>query len=233
MPLPPCEVKKIATNSDLHVLSDSDLSVRLHAIQQEVDRRARALADCDFSIIKGHEAVKRAVLVSVVGNHSLCLIGSPNSGKTMLRAAAFKLGNSKTFEVRPCRCGWLNNPHHPCSCDVTQVLQHVLAKQVIADMWIEVCQVPQQEMDCKRTTPMKHYTEQIELARKQPLPEKMLDKESKNLLDVAQREIGFDHGVRQRYEAVSGTIARMDCSRIIRCQHVCEAVCYRAPKGWF
>lgn len=40
--------------------------------------------DIDYSDIRGQEAVKRATLVAVAGNHNLLYIGPPGSGKTML-----------------------------------------------------------------------------------------------------------------------------------------------------
>ncbi len=38
----------------------------------------------DFSEVKGQEFVKRGLEIAVAGGHSICLIGSPGSGKTML-----------------------------------------------------------------------------------------------------------------------------------------------------
>lgn len=38
----------------------------------------------DFSDVKGHENIKRAITVAVAGGHSILMVGSPSTGKTMI-----------------------------------------------------------------------------------------------------------------------------------------------------
>ncbi len=52
----------------------------------------------DFSLIKGQEKAKRALLISASGNHNLLMIGPPGAGKSLLAKAYHSLLPPLTFE---------------------------------------------------------------------------------------------------------------------------------------
>ena len=84
-------------------LTDTKLAAVHRQVSNEIERRARiATSGHDAAaIIFGNEMAKRAVVVAAAGNHSLLLVGPPNCGKTMMRAAALELGLAQTFEAPP------------------------------------------------------------------------------------------------------------------------------------
>jgi predicted ATPase with chaperone activity len=213
----------------LFKLTDAELSAQLAEMQNEARRRSQEATSAAGTIIKGMEFAKRATVVATAGAHSICFFGNPGSGKTLLRAFAFKLGVHESYELRPCPCGWLGNSYRPCQCSPSTVQKHLRKLKVTADIYIEVVQAPIQEMQSRMTTPFDYFVKQIKEAG--PLPESVA-KEAEELFAYAQRELGIDHGDMERVRAVAATIARLDRQREVGAPHACEAIGYRRPQGW-
>jgi len=211
-------------------MKDGPLTDLLKEVLTEVARRTRAdIGDADAStIIKGQEMGKRAVLVAAAGNHSLLLVGSPEVGKTMLRAVALELGLAKTFEARPCPCGYYNDPRSDCACTAEDIAVH-RATWPTADMFIEVPPVPERELSAnwKGTT---LAAMQAQMAAKLDNTIPVMDETTSTLLRAAVSEQGLSAGARATALAVARTIANLDLSAEIGPSHMMEAINYRIPR---
>ena len=206
-------------------LTDNRLAALHRQVLNEIERRSRTATDGHdaLTIIYGNELAKRALVVAAASGHSLLLVGPPNCGKTMLRAAALDLGLAETFEAWPCPCGNRALRDAPCGCTVRQVERH-LRRLPTADITVEMVRPLEREMRTSGTT-LADMKEQIEaMSDYQGLD---LDRISGNLLRAAAKELGLDPNVQQRIILVARTIANLDQRRTIEPSHISEVINYR------
>jgi predicted ATPase with chaperone activity len=210
---------------NLLTLTDSKLAALHRQVANEIARRTKAAANGydAANIIHGNEMAKRALVVAAAGNHSILFVGPPNCGKTMLRAVALELGLGTTFEVRPCPCGYRNDPRRACQCRYSQIDRH-LRKMPVADISVEVVSPAEREMRSPGTM-LAEMRQQIEA--KSDYQSLELGDDSRNLLKAAVAELALDADVRGRILAVARTIANLDRSERIEAWHLCEAINYR------
>jgi predicted ATPase with chaperone activity len=213
---------------NLIALTDARLASLHRQVLNEIERRSRIATDGHdaLTIIYDNELAKRALVVAAAGGHSLLLVGPPNCGKTMLRAAALELGLAETFEEWPCPCGNRTLRDAPCGCTVRQVERH-LRRLPSADITVEMVRPLEREMRTSGTT-LADMRKQIEAkADYQSLD---LDTIGGNLLKAAVAELGIDAAVRQRVLLVARTIANLDGREQIEPSHLCEAINYRGVR---
>ncbi len=200
----------------MHKLSDSELADLLREARNEAYRRA---SGDTAAMIRGHEAAKRAAVIAAVGGHSVCFVGPPGCGKTLLRALAAELGAPESFEGRPCPCGNKNNPLASCACTLAQIKRHRIP---VAQVNIELWPVP-------LTAGAGSSTEKLRAVVKQagPRPSETLCQFGRELLKTSAQEFGLSAAVVADTKRIAATIAAIESAeRILPC-HVTEAVNYR------
>lgn len=80
------------------VIGYLDNRVKLLPEEREKYKCDSIYQNVDFSDVKGHKGVKRALEVATAGGHNCLLIGSPGSGKTMLAKRVATILPDLTFE---------------------------------------------------------------------------------------------------------------------------------------
>jgi magnesium chelatase family protein len=210
---------------DLLKKSDNDIAALYNACCVELRRRASAAKCDDVSIIRGNEMAKRALLVAVAGNHSIVFVGPPNSGKSMLRAAAIYHIGPATFESRPCPCGYFGSPSISCNCSESKIRKHRI-KIPVADITVEVVPPAQRDLLGRPGTGSADISRA--LADMPSYPSLELGEECGNLIKAACAELSIDVAGRDRIIAVARTIANLDHKETIQPSHLCEAINYRA-----
>ncbi len=214
----------------LFKLTDAELSVQLAEMQSEARRRTREATCAARTIIKGMEFAKRAIVVAAAGGHSMCFFGNPGTGKTLLRAFAFKLGVHESYELRPCPCGWLGSSYRACRCSTSRVQKHLSKVGITADIYIEVVQAPLQEMRSKVVTPFDYYAKQVEAVG--PLPASVAKDARRRCLLTRRRSwalttVRWNESERWQ-QLLPGWTGRQE----VGASHACEAIGYRRPQGW-
>ncbi|MGI6701471.1 MAG: YifB family Mg chelatase-like AAA ATPase [Christensenellales bacterium] len=79
------------------ILGDGEFKPLAHR-KYECINYEKALADFDFSEVKGQQVAKRALEIAVSGGHNILMIGPPGAGKTMLARCLPSIMPRMTFE---------------------------------------------------------------------------------------------------------------------------------------
>lgn len=194
------------------------------------------MSDKDYlAIFKGNFHALRAVEVAVAGEHSICIMGPPQSGKSMLiyimeiLVKASNMLKSETIEVLDCPCGYRLTDDRECVCTQQEIKTY---KQILEhdgwDIYISL-QYPtfEQLFDTRLHEPIEDIAARIKAAY-----DNWLDLEpdplSLSLLKTAYAQLKMTPAQVHRCLAVALTIANLGGEKqAINSAHMAEAIRYR------
>jgi len=180
----------------------------------------------DFGLIRGQEAVKRAILVGLCGGHSVLLLGPKGNGKTMLcDAARYLEPEHSTFDITEVRTGSLHD-----SPETLKMLEQ--CEDSTAEIHVEVPRVPFRDLFGSRPGTDSAFFQKVmnrtfEFQKANPNRSLTLDETSQMLMKQAYDELNLTPRACMESVKVARTIADMECVLEIGCHHLAESVQYR------
>ena len=178
----------------------------------------------DWTDLPGHESVKRAVEVALVGPHPMLLIATPGYGATRFTDLV------GVRIVPPCPCGQLGNPRRACTCEVPEIAAHQRAWR--ADTYDLVVEAPPMTVREMFEEGVRRESFAVAKARALAARERVVgppDAPSIALLRAAACQLGITWEVLARIRAVATSIAALDHAAHVEAQHMAEAIQY-APR---
>ncbi len=172
--------------------------------------------------ILGNEYLKRAIEVSLAGQHPITIIGDTNNGYESLKII---LGDLLTF-VKPCPCGNFTNILKGCGCSVIQIRKYKSKKQWMNAMKnpIIVELSPPTKYDYQ--TPQRETFQNVidRINKKKDIPHCPFVGEVLELLKTAIDRLHLSLKQVENIESVAKTIAELDNSDKIMPYHLSEAI---------
>jgi predicted ATPase with chaperone activity len=191
--------------------------------------------------IKGHEDVKRAIKIALAGNHSIVFIAFKDKfaiGNEFVNAfkdIAGKINeiipdnkiNVQTDCLSPCPCGYHTDPRNECTCSMEELLKYAKKYSQVRqyDMGIQI----NNSFNLNACDNDEEIIKECLINREKIEPSRALSNDIKQYLNKLNSFNLF------KLINIAQTIAKMENSRMIQMQHVCEAFKYyiRNPYDYY
>ncbi len=217
--------------------TDAQLEHDLTTIRKELLWRRMSSVDDPFAMIKGHEHVKRALVVAAVQGHSILLVGPGGCGKSMCAAAGARIG-VVVHERRPCPCGNFNDSRLVCSCSPARIEQYwrradnrAILESADIQMSITSPMINELESRCLGTT-LAQVQDQLNRTAK---TRAIYDPDApgcKEIIRQAGTELGLTAGTIASRKQIACSIARLAERNTVDVTDLLEALHYRIIKTW-
>lgn len=165
----------------------------------------------NFEDIKGHENIKRAIEIAILGKHYLKIIPVRGHGATMLICAAEDIASTTNCDT-PCH---VHTDYAAEDCDIIMEMCPIDANTFFNGRKSESNSAVAKRIENAFTRNLKHTKlDDVCIA---------LAKNAMDKLELTPKQMGF-------ILSVSATIARLDGADTIQAHHVAEAILYQSYK---
>ena len=183
-----------------------------------------------YNKIIRQEHAKRAIEISLSGNHSVKFIG--NDEAEQLKQACDEL-SIKAMTVKLCKCGNINDQEKDCLCRLFEIKNHQRSKKyrMPMDITIEVPRItPAAYLEYekgKKQESIDKARKRIEKTKNVKVAERITDKQTLELLESALKQLHLSLNQINSLKRVAQTIAKLDDSSEIKACHLAESLQYR------
>lgn len=185
--------------------------------------------------LKGNEYLKRAIEVALKGQHTITIIGNFDNGlnniKDIFKPRYFEDAifneNLLTF-IEPCPCGFFKDPLQECNCNIEDITNYIKTdkyKQAMINEIIVKLETPEIIYYNHEGESFKKVFDRLILCKNIAI-NRELDKQAKDILNIACIRLHFTIGQWERCLSVANTIAAMDDSEVIKAIHISETIGY-------
>ena len=185
----------------------------------------------DIDSIPGHEGLRRAIEVALVGGHPLAIVCLDNSAATELVRGV--LGAVKVHGIPfhalvmpPCPCGNYGSVKRECRCSAKTIERHltkVMKRRNEFDIFVESVGPLARDIGIK-PEPFAAVIHRILAARQRPEPK--ADIGNSDLFRMYCREFGADAVMAAKVKTVAQSVARLAGDDSVAEHHIVEAIQY-------